>query len=88
VVAALVAASASAIVPPKNCGTLTVNHHAYNIKADQLPCRDAKTYARNFIAHRRTPHGYHCNRYRGSALIAKCVNTKANPDRTIFVIKR
>src|SRR3954454_19537994 len=82
------AASAPAIVPPKDCKTITVKHHRYNIKGDQLPCSQARSYASGFLGRRRTPHGYRCTRFKGSALVAKCVNTHTNPDRTIFIIKR
>ena len=80
--------ASEAIVPPKNCGTITVKGHRYNIKADQLACRTARTYASRFLASNIRPHSYVCKRYRGSALVARCVNTRANPDRTIFMIKR
>jgi len=83
-----VAATSSAIVPPKNCGTITVKHHRYNIKADQLPCTNARTYAARYIKYGTRPRGYKCTKYKGSALYARCVNTRANPDRTIFIIKR
>ena len=82
------AASSEAIVPPKNCGTITVKGKRYNIKADQLPCKSARTYAARFLGSNVRPHSYACQRYKGSALVARCVNTRANPDRTIFMIKR
>lgn len=88
VAAALAAAPAPAIVPPKNCGSITVRHHRYNIKADQLPCASARTYAARFLGANRRPPGYTCRRFKDSALVARCVNTRANPDRTIFMIKR
>src|SRR3954466_212950 len=88
-VAALLAATpGQAIVPPKNCGSLKVKHRRYNIKGDQLPCKQARSYAANYIGHHRTARGYRCQRFSGSALVAKCVNTHTNPDRTIFIIKR
>ena len=88
-VAALLAATAGhAIVPPKNCGSIKVKHHRYNIKGDQLPCKQARSYAATYIGRRKTAHGYRCQRFSGSALVAKCVNTHTNPDRTIFIIKR
>jgi len=83
-----VAATSDAIVPPKNCGTITVKHRRYTIKADQLPCSKAKTYASRYLGSGTRPPGYSCRRYKGSALVARCVNTRANPDRTIFMIKR
>src|SRR3954447_15082376 len=85
---AAAAASAPAIVPPKDCKTIRVKHHVYNIKGDQLPCSQARSYASSYLGRRKTPHGYACHRFSGSALVAKCVNTHTNPDRTIFMIKR
>jgi hypothetical protein len=83
-----IAVTSDAIVPPKNCGTITVKHRRYQIKADQLPCSTAKTYASRYLASGTRPRSYTCHRYRGSALVARCENTRANPDRTIFMIKR
>jgi hypothetical protein len=83
-----VVATSEAIVPPKNCGTISVKHRRYQIKADQLPCSKAKTYASRYLASRTRPPGYKCHRYSGSALVARCENTRATPDRTIFMIKR
>src|SRR3954469_12211168 len=87
--AALLATTAGhAIVPPKNCGSIKVKHHRYNIKGDQLPCKQARSYAATYVGRHKTAHGYRCQRFSGSALVAKCVNTHTNPDRTIFIIKR
>ena len=80
--------SAQAIVPPKNCGTIKVSHKRWQIKADQIRCTTARKYATKYIAHHTRPRGYSCHKFKGSALYAKCVNTKANPDRTIFIIKK
>jgi hypothetical protein len=88
VVAGVLATSSSAIVPPKDCGTTRVNHKRWHIKADQISCRTAVKYARTYIAHHTKPAHYSCHRYKDSALYAKCVNTRANPDRTIFIIKQ
>jgi hypothetical protein len=83
-----VTVTSDAIVPPKNCGTITVKHRRYQIKADQLPCSKAKTYAARYLGSGTRPPSYRCHRYSGSALVARCENTRANPDRTIFMIKR
>jgi hypothetical protein len=90
VVAVVLGASVTseAIVPPKNCGTITVQGHRYTVKADQLTCRSARAYAERYLGSNVRPRGYSCRRYKGSALVARCVNTRANPDRTIFMIKR
>lgn len=82
------AATAPAVVPPRDCGTLRVSGRSYNIKADQLRCSTAKKYATAYLAHHTRPKGFSCRRNKNSALVAKCVNTHTNPDRTIFIIKR
>jgi hypothetical protein len=86
--AGLLATSSHAIVPPKDCGRMTVSHKRWHIKADQISCKRARSYAKAYIAHHTKPPHYSCHRYRGSALYAKCVNVRANPDRTIFIIKQ
>ena len=89
VVAALIATGpASAIVPPKDCGRVTVSHKRYNIKADQLKCDSARRYSITYLKSRTKPRHYRCYRYSGSKLVFKCVNTSANPDKTFFAIKR
>ena len=64
-VAALVAALAvptvaAAVVPPKNCGTMTVSGKRFQVKADQISCSTARDHARNYIARKRVPRGYRC----------------------------
>jgi hypothetical protein len=87
--AVALAGAAHAIVPPKECGIIKVGSHRYDIKSDQIPkCSISKAYAQALIAHHRRPAGYKCTHFTGSSLIWKCVNTRANPDRTLFVIKR
>jgi hypothetical protein len=86
--AAIFATNVHAIVPPKDCGRMTVSHKHWHIKADQISCKRARSYAKAYIAHHTRPPHYSCHRYKGSALYAKCVNTRANPDRTIFIIKQ
>jgi hypothetical protein len=55
----------SAIVPPKDCGFQRIGHKRYNIKADQLRCRDAVPMARAYLAHHTRPRGYRCHNYTG-----------------------
>jgi hypothetical protein len=87
-VAAAAAMTAEAIVPPRDCGTIRVKGKRYRIKSDQVRCATAKRYATRYMARGTRPRGYRCYRYRESSLKAKCVNRRANPDRTIFIIKR
>jgi len=57
---AVLAPHGSAIVPPRDCGTLTVNAKRYVIKADQLRCSSAKAHARRYLLTRSKPSGYMC----------------------------
>lgn len=45
VLIAALAARAPAIVPPTDCGRMTVKDRSYVVKADQLLCRTARSYA-------------------------------------------
>ena len=80
--------SAHAIVPPRDCGRMTVSHKKWRIKADQLSCKTARKHAKYYIVRKKSPTGYRCRRYKESSLYARCVNRRANPDRTIFIIKQ
>ena len=78
----------SAIVPPKDCGRIAVSHKRYDVKADQLPCRTAVGYTKTYLRSKRRPRHYSCHRFSGTALVFRCVNSSANPDRTFFAIRR
>ena len=80
------AAPAGAIVPPRDCGRITVKHKRYNIKADQMRCRDAVRYSRNYLtSSRRKPRGYTCRRYSGGTKLAfRCSRGVKN----FFAIRR
>lgn len=85
----MTAVPADAIVPPRNCGTTTVNGKRYQIKSDQLRCTTAKRYARNYLRTRSKPRYYTCKRgARGSSLVFRCVAARYNPDRTFFAIRK
>ena len=87
--AALFAAGpAGAIVPPKNCGKLTVKGKAYNIKADQLKCTKARDYSEDYLRRRDEARYYDCYSYSGSAIKFRCVAKRYNPDKTYWAIKR
>lgn len=57
------AVPSAAIVPPTDCGFITVKHKRYNIKADQLRCSTAKPYASRYLSTHRRPSGYRCSDY-------------------------
>ena len=86
--AVLVVGSADAIVPPRDCGRMTVSNKKWRIKADQVSCKTARRHAKYYIVRKKSPTGYRCRRYKESSLYAKCVNTRSNPDRTVFIIKQ
>ena len=70
--AVFVPVQASAIVPPRDCGILSVSGKRYNIKADQIRCRPARRYSKRYIASHWKPSGYSCRGYRNSALKFRC----------------
>jgi hypothetical protein len=74
-----------AIVPPSNCGTLTVKAKRYTIKADQLRCATAKSHARRYLAARIKPRGYRCRNYgAGTKLKFRC----SRGVKVFFAIRR
>ncbi len=65
ITAALVAvlaipAAAPAVVPPKNCGTISVGSKRFQVKADQISCSTGRDHARRYIRTKRGPRGYRC----------------------------
>ena len=79
------APAASATVPPKNCGMLTVNGKRYQIKADQIRCSTAKTYSRRYLRSRTRPSGYSCSNYGASTKLKFRCSKRV---RVFFAIKR
>lgn len=76
---------AGAIVPPRDCGTLTAKGKRYNIKADQIRCRTARTYARRYLTFGRKPPGYRCRNYgRQTKIKFRC----SRGIRVFFAIRR
>lgn len=58
-----VAAVPAGAVPAVGCGSISVNHVNYSVRAHVLACRLARTWAINFLAHNKVPAGYDCQRY-------------------------
>ena len=81
---ALAGPGASATVPPKNCGTITVTSKRYQIKADQMRCSTAITYSRRYLRERDRPSGYSCATFSGTKLKFRC----SHGSRVFFAIKR
>ena len=82
---AIVTAGATATVPPKNCGMMSVNSKRYQIKADQMRCATAKTYSRRYLSSHSRPSGYRCTDFSASTKLKfRC----AKGVRVFFAIKR
>ncbi len=61
-VAMIVATQAEAI-PAVSCGTVTVGHSKYPVRAHVLNCNSARRWTVAFLAHGSVPAGYDCARY-------------------------
>jgi hypothetical protein len=76
--AALVAlpAAAPAIVPPRDCGFMTVSGKKYQAKVDQISCTSGKRYIKNYLTKRTKPRGYRCDRFttRKNRVTFQCAN--------------
>jgi hypothetical protein len=79
-------AMAPAIVPPRDCGNMTISGKRYQIKVDQISCRDGKAYTKTYIQRRRKPRGYRCDRYtpRRNRVLFQCNNGR----KVFFAIRR
>jgi hypothetical protein len=60
---AVLATPTPAIVPPSDCGRLTVKAKRYTIKADQLRCVTARSHAKRYLSAHRRPQGYTCRNF-------------------------
>lgn len=88
IVGASTAVPADAIVPPKNCGTVTYKSKRYTVKADNLRCTKAKSFALDLLRNNDRPRYYTCRRYSGSKLVFTCEAKRYSPDRKLLVFKR
>jgi hypothetical protein len=76
---------APAPVPPRNCGMVDVGAKRYNIKADQIRCRTARSYSKAYLAHSRRPSGYRCRDYgRETRIEFRC----SKGTRILFAVRR
>lgn len=83
------AVPAGAIVPPRNCGTITVKGKRWQIVADQIRCPTAKKWATTYIRSFKAPRYYTCKRGpSGSSLWRTCRATRYSPDREFKIIKK
>jgi hypothetical protein len=79
------AAPAPAPVPPKDCGTLRASGERFTIKADQVRCRDARSYARAYLRRSVAPSGFRCRDYGPETRIEFRCN---KGQRVFFAIRR
>jgi hypothetical protein len=61
--ALVVPASTAAVVPPEDCGRMTVDGKRIQVKVDQITCKSGKRYASTYMRSRSKPSGYRCRRY-------------------------
>lgn len=79
------AAPSPAPVEPRNCGKITVEGKRYQVKADQIRCRTAKTWTRRYLRSGTRPGGYSCRSYDSSTKLKfRCWKRK----RVFFAIRR
>jgi hypothetical protein len=60
---ATIAPTGAEAVPAVGCGSITVNHTHYSVRAHVLNCRLARKWSVAFLAHGSVPAGYDCQRY-------------------------
>ena len=76
---------APAPVPPKDCGMIEVRSKRYNIKADQVRCRTARSYAKAYLLYQRKPSGFRCRDYgRETRIEFRCWKG----EKVLFAIRR
>jgi hypothetical protein len=79
------AAPSPAPVAPRNCGMMSVKGDRYQVKADQIKCKRAKSWTRKYLGAGDRPSGYACKNYGGStALKFRC----RKGQRVFFAIRR
>ena len=82
---AVPAAPSPAIVPPTDCGRMTVKSKRYTIKADQLRCTTARKHASGYLSTHRRPRGYSCHDFdRETKLKFRC----SRGIKVFFAIRR
>jgi len=50
-------------IPAVGCGSITVNHTRYSVRAHVLNCHLARQWSAAYLAHGSVPAGYDCQRY-------------------------
>ena len=60
---AAIAPTQAGAVPAVGCGSITVHHTRYSVRAHVLKCPLARQWSVAFLAHGSVPSGYDCQRY-------------------------
>ena len=81
IAAVVLAPSAGAIVPPKDCGRTTLAGKRYQVKVDQISCSTGRTYVKNLALHHRKPRGYSCQTFKAQK---NRVRWSCNNGRKVF----
>lgn len=64
--------TATAVVPPTDCGRMSAKHHRYDVKADQISCKKARPLLKDFIKTGHKPAGWRCHHFTDSAQEYRC----------------
>ncbi len=59
----LAVATPVAAIPAVGCGSITVHHKRYSIRAHVLSCKLARPWSTAFLGRGSVPAGYECQRY-------------------------
>jgi hypothetical protein len=75
-----------AVVPPRDCGRMTLKGKPYQVKVDQISCADGRGYARDYVVRKAKPRGYRCREYpsRKGRVRFYCANGR----KVVFAIRR
>jgi hypothetical protein len=52
-----------AVVPPRDCGRMTLKGRTYQVKVDQISCGDGRAFTRAYVNDKVSPKGYKCRDY-------------------------
>jgi hypothetical protein len=55
--------AAPAIVPPKDCGRMTLKGKRYQVMVDQISCGAGRAYVKAYFKRHHKPGGYSCRTY-------------------------
>lgn len=56
----VLADSAQSVVPPRDCGRMTVKGSPYQVKVDQITCAQGRRFGKSYLVDHVKPSGYRC----------------------------